>query len=295
MAELSEVVPLIVRAYPNGEADINHFHGAGGMGFLIRELLEAGLLHNDVNTCLGKGLDQYCQEAFLENLKSEELVWKPAAAKTLDPSVLRPVSDPFQHHGGLTMLHGNIGKAVMKTSAVAEKHLKIKAPARVFHSQQAVQDAFKNGELDQDVVVVVTGQGPKANGMPELHRLTPALGVLQDRGFQVALVTDGRMSGASGKVPAAIHVAPEALDGGNIAKIYDGDFIEIDGETGQFTLHVSDEALAERAAKIPDKREDAVICGRELFAPFRAMVGRADEGATVFGHFLLTDDEMSYE
>ncbi len=292
MADLSEIVPLIVRAYPNGEADINHFHSAGGMGFVIGELLQAGLLHNDVKTALGEGLDQYCQEAFLQN---DQLVWRPAIRESLDRSVVRPVSEPFLHHGGMSVLNGNIGKAVIKTSAVAEKHLHIKAPAKVFESQQAVQDAFDNGELNADVVVVVKGQGPKANGMPELHRLTPALGVLQDKGFQVALVTDGRMSGASGKVPAAIHVAPEALDGGNIARICDGDMIVIDAEKGTFKVDVDDAELATRKARIPDKRDDATLCGRELFAPFRSMTGRADEGASIFGHFLLTDDEMRYD
>lgn len=287
MADLSKVVPLLVRAYPNGEADINHFHSAGGMGLLIRELLQAGYLHNDVNTCVGEGLQSYCQEAFLDN---DNLTWKAAITESLDTRVVRPVAEPFQAHGGLTLLHGNIGKAVIKTSAVAPEHLQVTAKAKVFYSQEAVAEAFRNGELNRDVMVVLPGQGPRANGMPELHRLTPMLGVLQDKGFKVALITDGRMSGASGKVPAAIHVAPEALAGGAIAKIQDGDEISLDGETGQLTLHVDEQALAKRQANIPDVSDYATLCGRELFAPFRQMVGRADEGASIFGQFLLAEE-----
>lgn len=288
MADLSAVVPLIVRAYPNGEADINHFHSAGGMGFVIRELLAAGFLHNDVKTCVGDGLQAYCQEAFLKN---DALTWRPGVSETLDATVVRPVAEPFQKNGGLSLLKGNIGKAVIKTSAVSEDKRKITAKARVFYSQDSVQHAFKNGELNQDVVVVLPGQGPKANGMPELHRLTPMLGVLQDKGFKVALVTDGRMSGASGKVPAAIHVAPEALDDGPIAKIQDGDEITVDADKGELHLHIDDAALAQRKPNRPDVTDYATLCGRELFAPFRKIVGRADEGASVFGSFLLDQGE----
>lgn len=215
MADLSEVVPTLSHVYPNGKADINHFQAAGGMAFLIRELLDAGLLHEDVNTVAGHGLRRYTQEPFLDNGK---LVWREGPQQSLDETILRPVARPFSAEGGLRVMEGNLGRGVMKVSAVAPEHQVVEAPARVFHDQQSLADAFKAGELERDFVAVVRFQGPRCNGMPELHKLTPFLGVLQDRGFKVALVTDGRMSGASGKIPAAIHVCPEAYDGGPLAR-----------------------------------------------------------------------------
>ncbi|TXI35470.1 MAG: phosphogluconate dehydratase, partial [Aquipseudomonas alcaligenes] len=229
MAELSEVVPTLAHVYPNGKADINHFHAAGGTALLIRELLDVGLLHEDVATVAGPGLRRYTEEPFLDG---EHLVWRAGATGSLDESILRPAARPFSPEGGLRLLQGNLGRAVMKVSAVAAEHQVVEAPARVFHDQAELAAAFQAGELDRDVVAVVRFQGPRCNGMPELHKLTPFLGVLQDRGYQVALVTDGRMSGASGKVPAAIHVCPEACDGGPLARVRDGDLIRVDGRTG---------------------------------------------------------------
>ena len=229
MAELSEVVPTLAHVYPNGKADINHFHAAGGTALLIRELLDAGLLHEDVATVAGPGLRRYTEEPFLDG---ERLVWRAGAVASLDESILRPAARPFSPEGGLRLLQGNLGRAVMKVSAVATEHQVVEAPARVFHDQAELAAAFQAGELDRDLVAVVRFQGPRCNGMPELHKLTPFLGVLQDRGYQVALVTDGRMSGASGKVPAAIHVCPEACDGGPLARVRDGDLIRLDAVTG---------------------------------------------------------------
>ena len=277
LAELSKVVPLMARVYPNGKADVNHFNAAGGMGFLIRELLGAGLLHEDVQTIMGTGLSGYTREARLG--ADGELVYADAAAKSHDEGVLRGAHAPFQPTGGLNMLKGNLGLAVIKTSSIpADRHV-IEAPARIFHSQEALQAAFRAGELTGDMVAVVRFQGPKANGMPELHRLTPPLAVLQERGFKVALVTDGRMSGASGKVPAAIHVTPEAVDGGPIAKIRDGDIIRLDADAG--TLEV----LADLSVREPvwvDLSANKVGTGRELFQAFRNIAGRADQGASIF-------------
>ena len=277
LAELSKVVPLMARVYPNGKADVNHFNAAGGMGFLIRELLGAGLLHEDVQTIMGTGLSGYTREARLG--ANGELVYADAAAKSHDEGVLRGAHAPFQPTGGLNMLKGNLGLAVIKTSSIpADRHV-IEAPARIFHSQEALQAAFRAGELTGDMVAVVRFQGPKANGMPELHRLTPPLAVLQERGFRVALVTDGRMSGASGKVPAAIHVTPEAVDGGPIAKIRDGDIIRLDADAG--TLEV----LADLSVREPvwvDLSANNVGTGRELFQAFRNIAGRADQGASIF-------------
>src|SRR5439155_9822668 len=229
-AELSAVVPLLAKVYPNGSADINHFHAAGGVQFLIGTLLDAGLLHADVRTAAGDGLDRYRQEPVLD---SGRLVWRDVPAHSLDESVLRPVPNPFSADGGLRILNGNLGRAVIKVSAVAEEHRVVRAPARVFTTQQGFSDAFGAGELDRDVVVVLRNQGPQANGMPELHGLTPALGVLMDRGHQVALVTDGRMSGASGKIPAAIQLTPEAAAGGPLARVEDGDEIVLDARSGR--------------------------------------------------------------
>jgi phosphogluconate dehydratase len=277
LAELSKVVPLMARVYPNGKADVNHFNAAGGMGFLIRELLGAGLLHEDVQTIMGTGLSGYTREARLG--ADGELVYADAAAKSHDEGVLRGADKPFQPTGGLNVLKGNLGLSVIKTSSIpADRHV-IEAPARIFHSQDELQAAFRAGELTGDMVAVVRFQGPKANGMPELHRLTPPLAVLQERGFKVALVTDGRMSGASGKVPAAIHVTPEAVDGGPIAKIRDGDIIRLDADAG--TLEV----LADLSVREPvwvDLSANNVGTGRELFQAFRNIAGRADQGASIF-------------
>ncbi|MFO1321675.1 MAG: phosphogluconate dehydratase [Burkholderiales bacterium] len=279
LADLAEVVPLLTRIYPNGKADVNHFDEAGGMGFLIRELLAAGLLHEDVTTIWGTGLSGYLIEPFVDD--DGEIVWCDGAEQSKDTTVLRPVSDPFQPTGGLRLLAGNLGRAVIKTSAVAPERHVIEAPARVFPSQEALQTAFKAGELDRDVVAVVRFQGPRANGMPELHKLMPPLAVLQDRGHRVALVTDGRLSGASGKVPGAIHVTPEAAEGGPIAKVRDGDLIRVDGVTGRLDVLVDDAVFAARTAAVNEVPADVGV-GRELFAPFRAAVSPADHGATVF-------------
>jgi len=278
LAQLSKVVPLMTRVYPNGKADVNHFNAAGGMGFLIRELLGAGLLHEDVATIMGTGLSGYTKEAKLG--ADGALVYDDAVAQSQDDSVLRGMSNPFQPTGGLNVLSGNLGTSVIKTSSIpADRHV-IEAPAKVFHSQEELQAAFKAGDLNRDVVAVVRFQGPKANGMPELHRLTPPLAVLQDKGFRVALVTDGRMSGASGKVPAAIHLTPEAVDGGAIAKIRDGDMIRLDADAG--TLEVLADLSGREAVKA-DLSANAQGTGRELFQAFRAIAGRADSGASIFG------------
>jgi phosphogluconate dehydratase len=277
LAELSAVVPLMTRIYPNGKADVNHFNAAGGMGFLIRELLGAGLLHEDVSTIMGTGLSGYTREAKLG--ADGELVYDEAVHASQDESVLRPCANPFQPTGGLNVLSGNLGTSVIKTSSIpADRHV-IEAPARIFHSQEELQQAFRAGELNRDVVAVVRFQGPKANGMPELHRLTPPLAVLQDKGFRVALVTDGRMSGASGKVPAAIHLTPEAVDGGPIARLQDGDMIRLDADKG--TLEVMADLSAREAVKA-DISANTSGTGRELFRAFRAITGRADAGASIF-------------
>ncbi|WP_094463274.1 phosphogluconate dehydratase [Pannonibacter phragmitetus] len=281
ISELSDVVPLLARVYPNGKADVNHFQAAGGMGFLIRELLSAGLLHKDVRTVNGTGLDGYTVEA---KLNDDGTVRRDAApAVSGDEKVLAPMPKAFQANGGLKVLDGNMGRAVIKISAVAaERHI-IEAPARVFNSQDDLQAAFKRGELTGDVVAVVRFQGPKACGMPELHKLTPALGILQDKGLKVALVTDGRMSGASGKVPAAIHVTPEACDGGPIARIQDGDVIRVDAVKGTLEVLVDAAEFNARPLATYDLSANQTGTGRDLFAPFRALVGTADTGAHVFG------------
>lgn len=280
MSDLSDAVPLLARVYPNGVADVNHFHAAGGMGFMIRELLDAGFLHEDVKTVWGSGLSNYTVEA---KLIENALTFEPAPAESGNPKVLAPVSAAFQATGGLKRLKGNLGNAVIKVSAVKPEHRVIEAPARVFHSQQALTDAFKAGELNGDMVAVVRFQGPKAVGMPELHKLTPALGVLQDRGFKVALLTDGRMSGASGKVPAAIHVTPEANDGGLIGRIKDGDVVRLDANAGTLDVLADMAEFMARAPATQDLTAEHFGMGRELFAGFRALVGAADKGASVFG------------
>ena len=278
MADLSEVVPTLSHVYPNGKADINHFQAAGGMAFLIRELLDAGLLHEDVNTVAGHGLRRYTQEPFLDNGK---LVWREGPLHSLDETILRPVARPFSAEGGLRVMEGNLGRGVMKVSAVAREHQVVEAPARVFHDQQSLADAFKAGELEHDFVAVVRFQGPRCNGMPELHKLTPFLGVLQDRGYKVALVTDGRMSGASGKIPAAIHVCPEAFDGGPLARVRDGDIVRVDGVEGTLQLRVSAQELASRDLP-PAPQGNDLGCGRELFGFMRMAFSSAEQGASAF-------------
>ncbi|MDE4274876.1 phosphogluconate dehydratase [Phaeobacter gallaeciensis] len=277
-ADLSDVVPLLARVYPNGLADVNHFHAAGGLGYMIGELLNAGFLHPDTKTIAGTGLEHYTQEPFLTE---DGLTFRPGTTTSLNDAILRPAQAPFQQTGGLKRLTGSLGTAVVKVSAVAEEHHVIEAPARVFHDQEEAKAAFKAGEFTGDVIVVVRFQGPKANGMPELHSLTPMLGILQGKGNKVALVTDGRMSGASGKVPAAIHVVPEALDGGPIAKIRDGDVLRLDATTG--TLDVLTPGALDREAATADLSAYQHGTGRELFSLFRQAVTSADTGASVFG------------
>jgi len=272
---LSAVVPSLARIYPNGSADVNHFAAAGGVGFLVAELLKAGLLHADVQTVAGEGLSAYASEAYLQD---GTLAWRAAPAASADEKVLRPVARAFDAQGGLRTLAGNLGRAVVKISAVAAAHRRIEAPARVFASQKALQTAFDKGELAGDFVAVVRFQGPRANGMPELHKLTPVLGILQDRGQRVALLTDGRMSGASGKVLAAIHLSPEAVAGGAIAKLRDGDIVEIDADAGTLDVRAD---LDARAPAAFDASESASGYGRELFAAFRQAVGSAEEGASI--------------
>ena len=275
-ADISQIVPLLAKVYPNGLADVNHFHAAGGLPYLIDQLLSAGLLHEDVMTIMGPGLHNFARQAVL----AEGAVgYTPAPKQSLNDKILRPVNDPFQASGGLQNLTGNLGTAVVKISAVAEDKRLIEAPAAVFHSQDAVKKAFQSGALNRDVIVVVRYQGPSANGMPELHNLTPFLAILQDRGYKVALVTDGRMSGASGKVPAAIHLSPEAADGGPIAQIEDGDMLRLDTVAGRL------ETLAEnwqaRTPAKPDLSDNEIGMGRELFSVFRRTAGAASQGAGV--------------
>ena len=277
---LSAVVPLLARIYPNGSADVNHFHAAGGMGLLIRELLDAGLLHEDVQTVMGQGLRHYTQEPYLHD---GALAWRAAPAASLDPQVLRSAAAPFSADGGLKLLQGNLGRAVIKVSAVKPEHRVVEAPARVFDDQDQMLEAFKRGELHRDFIAVVRFQGPRANGMPELHKLTPALSSLQDAGFKVALVTDGRMSGASGKVPAAIHVTPECLDGGPLGRVRDGDLLRLDATTGELGASVDAAQWRQREIPRPDLAANQLGVGRELFSAARANAGGAEYGAMMFG------------
>jgi phosphogluconate dehydratase len=273
--QLSAVVPLIARVYPNGSGDVNHFHAAGGIGYVIRELIDAGLLHRDIMTVAGKDLADYGREPVLDD---DKLVWRDAPAVTADDAMLRPPSAPFSPDGGMRLVTGNLGRATFKTSAVDPARWTIEAPVRVFHEQNDVLAAFKAGELDRDVIVVIRFQGPAANGMPELHKLTPPLGVLQDKGFNVALVTDGRMSGASGKVPAAIHLSPEAARGGAIAKLQDGDVVRLCGNSGTLSVLVDD---SEWAGRTPAPTPVAHMgTGRELFAMMRATADEAEKGGS---------------
>ena len=272
-SDLSEVTPLLARVYPNGNADVNQFHAAGGMSFVIGELLDAGLLDGTARTVWGDNLFDYISEPTLKNSK---LVWNKSKSKSFDSNILKSTKDPHQKNGGLKMLKGNIGRGVIKISAVNIDQQKIKAPAMVFDNQIDVKEAYDKGLLNRDVVIVVRFQGPKANGMPELHALTPILSNIQDLGFKVALLTDGRMSGASGKVPAAIHITPEAMDNGVIGKIKDGDEIEIDAISGHINLN---ENYADRALKFPNDRNDQSSFGRNLFSLLRQNATNAENGA----------------
>ncbi|WP_374385479.1 phosphogluconate dehydratase [Sandaracinobacter sp.] len=275
MDRLSAAVPLIANVYPAGQADVNQFHQAGGMAFTIRELLGAGLVHGDILTVADGGLSAYAAEPGLEG---DALVWTPAPETSRDESILRPVAAPFRPDGGMRLVQGNLGRGTFKTSAVDPARWTIEAPARVFEDQAQVNAAFKAGELDRDVVVVVRFQGPRANGMPELHKLTPPLGVLQDRGYKVALVTDGRMSGASGKVPAAIHMSPEALGGGPLARVRDGDMIRLCAVNGTIDVLMNETEFRAREPAAAPAAADGT--GRELFALFRQAAGTAESGAS---------------
>lgn len=279
-SDLSAVVPTVAHIYPNGQADINHFQAAGGVAFLVRELVGAGCLHADVNTIVGQGLEHYMREPFLGDNK---IIWREGATQSYDTDVLRPASEAFSPNGGLRLLKGNIGRGVAKVSAVDKAHHVVEAPAVVFDDQDDLVAAFKAGELEKDFIAVVRFQGPAAIGMPELHKLTPYLGVLQDRGFKVALVTDGRMSGASGKVPAAIHVCPEACKGGSIAKVESGDIIRVDCKEGTLSVLVDNEEFEARTLAVHQPRNTSHYqMGRELFGSLRLSVGEAESGATVF-------------
>jgi phosphogluconate dehydratase len=274
-SELSSVVPLLARIYPNGKADVNHFHAAGGMGFLVRELLQSGLLHEDVTTVAGQGLLAYSREPWLGDTG---LGWRDAPAHSRDTDVLRPASAPFSFDGGIKLLKGNLGRSIIKVSAVKPEHQLVEAPAMVFTTQQQVLDAFRDHKLSRDVIVVLREQGPRANGMPELHKLTPALSVLQGRGHHVALVTDGRMSGASGTVPAAIHVSPESVCGGPLARVRDGDILRLDARSGRLDALVDPAEFAGRPEALFTPQR-ACGSGRELFSAFRAHATDAESGA----------------
>jgi phosphogluconate dehydratase len=274
MDDLSRVTPLIARVYPNGSEDVNAFHAAGGMAFVTRTLLACGLVHDDVLTVAGQGFSRYTQEPFLNN---GALAWREGAAESLNRDILRPADDPFEAEGGLRLISGPLGRGVIKTSAVKPEHRRVEAPARVFDDQDALIAAHKRGELERDFVAVLRFQGPRANGMPELHSLSPVLGLLQDKGFKVALVTDGRMSGASGKVPAAIHVTPEAYGGGPLARVRDGDVIRLDAEAGRLDIAIDPQELMSREAAIAPPAGRGY--GRELFGWMRRAVGPADAGA----------------
>ena len=275
---LSKAIPQLTKIYPNGPADVNQFHAAGGMGLLIRELLDHGLLHGDILTVGDQhGMAQYSQ---IPVLNDGRLQWQAGPTESLDPEVIASVEHPFAIGGGLHVMHGNLGRGVSKISAVAEKHQVVTAPAMVFDDQLDVVAAFKRGELEKDVIVVLRFQGPKANGMPELHKLTPVMGVLQDRGFHVALVTDGRMSGASGKVPSAIHMWPECIDGGPLAKVRDGDIIVLNTQTGEVNVQVDKDEFDARVAAPNHATGHHFGMGRELFGAMRAQASTAETGAT---------------
>lgn len=274
-SELSEVVPTITRVYPNGSADVNQFHAAGGMAIVIGQLLDSGLIHNDVLTILGRGMERFRQQPYLVD---DALQWQPTGAASADDAIIGSVEKPFDSTGGIGLLSGNLGRAVIKTSAVAPENRTVEAVAKVFTSQAAFLQAFEADELNQDFIAVLVNQGPRANGMPELHKLTPALGVLQDAGYKVALVTDGRMSGASGKVPAAIHVSPECVDGGALAKVRDGDIIKLDANAGVLNVIAKTNDWLQREGT-PITDDDQLDCGRNLFSNMRAVVSTAETGA----------------
>jgi phosphogluconate dehydratase len=278
--DLSKVVPLLTRIYPNGDADVNHFQAAGGPGFVIRELLDAGLAHEDVNTVLGHGLRAHCKEAFLD--ENGKVFWRDVPQQSGDESVLRPASNPFSRDGGMVLVQGNLGRAIMKVSAVKPEHHVVEAPALTFDSQDDFMHAYKAGHLNRDFVAVIRFQGPRANGMPELHALTPALANLQDAGHHVAMVTDGRMSGASGKVPSAIHVSPEILAGGPLGLVRDGDIIRLDAHAGTLEALVPDDVWASRKMATADLSSSHIGMGRELFAMFRREISEAEQGAATF-------------
>ncbi|HEY3148110.1 MAG TPA: phosphogluconate dehydratase, partial [Dongiaceae bacterium] len=276
IADISRATPLLARVYPNGKADVNQFQAAGGTGFVIAQLLATGRMHGDVETVVGKGLSAYAREPWLNDGK---LDWRDGPAESGDRDILRPANDPFDSEGGIRLLTGNLGRSIIKVSAVKPQHRVVRAPAAIFDDQNHVLTAFKNGELHRDVVVVVRGQGPRANGMPELHKLTPALGVLQDLGYKVALVTDGRMSGASGKVPAAIHVSPEAAGEGPIGRLHDGDVVALDSERQTLTAEVPDLEWKARPQWHPDPQKSAFGFGRELFGAMRSNATLPEQGA----------------
>ncbi|MEM8750687.1 MAG: phosphogluconate dehydratase [Pseudomonadota bacterium] len=277
ISDLADCTPLLARVYPNGMADVNHFHAAGGLPYLIGELLENGQLHEDVKTIMGDGLSLMAQEPKLED---GEVVFEPAPKVSGNQKIIATVAEPFSADGGLKMLDGNLGRAVIKVSAVKPEHRVVEAPVRIFETQNSIRDAFEAGELNRDVIAVCRFQGPKSNGMPELHKLTPPLGVLQDRGFKVALVTDGRMSGASGKVPAAIHVSPEAVEGGGIAKLRDGDIVRLDATTGELSALVNEAEWSARDVAQADMSANQYGMGTELFTAFRSIVSASDTGAS---------------
>ena len=277
--EISKVTPLLCKLYPNGQADVNHFREAGGMSVVISQLLRAGLLHNDVETIMGKGLDRYIVEP---ELVDTALTFKAGPEVSRDNEVISSIETPFSQEGGLRLLCGNLGRSVIKTSALKPEQFFIEAPAVVFESQESLQDAFRKGQLEKDFIAVVRYQGPKANGMPELHGLMSPLGVLQDKGYKVAIITDGRMSGASGKVPSAIHFSPEALDGGTLAKVQTGDLIRFDVTKGEIMLLVDEATLKSRADQVNDLSENRYGFGRELFVSVRQSIGMAEEGASLF-------------
>jgi phosphogluconate dehydratase len=276
---ISKVTPLLCKMYPNGQADVNHFREAGGMSVVISQLLDAGLVHNDVETIVGKGIDTYIVEPSLSN---GYLIFKEGAKTSRDENVVSSTENPFSIEGGLKLLKGNLGRSVIKTSALKPEQFTIESEAIVFESQESLQSAFKEGKLERDFIAVVRYQGPKANGMPELHGLMPPLGVLQDKGFKVAIITDGRMSGASGKVPSAIHFSPEALDGGMLAKVKTGDIIRFDAQKGEISLLVEKEVLESRSIEVPDLSANRHGFGRELFVSVRQSIGLAEEGASIF-------------
>lgn len=277
--DLSETIPLLCKMYPNGSADVNHFHEAGGMGVVIKELLENDLINEDADTIVGKGLENYL---FTPKLEEKGLIFEAINEPSKDMQVIASVDTPIDKHGGITLVTGNLGRAIVKTSALKEETKKITAPAIVFNSQEELQADFKAGKLNQDFVAVVKYQGPSANGMPELHGLMKPLGALQDEGYKVAIVTDGRMSGASGKVPSAIHLTPEALHGGNIAKIQNGDIITIDSNKGVLSVEISEEKLLKREIIKPDLSKNTYAMGRELFSMMRKSVNGAEKGACTF-------------